>query len=149
MKVCVAGTFNVIHKGHTELLRKAFEEGEEVFIGLTSDEMAESLRVVSVQSYVVRERHLIDEAQRLSGGKRFHIVRITDEHGPAAAGNYDAIIVSKETESTAADINDVRKMKGLKQLKIITIDMILADDGKPVSSTRILRGEITADGNAR
>ena len=149
MKVCVAGTFNVIHEGHTRLLEKAFEVGEEVFIGLTSDEMAKSLREVSVQDYDVRERHLIDEAQRLSGGKRFHIVRIIDDHGPAVTDNYDAIVGSKETEDRARDINEVRKKKGLKELKIIAIDMVLADDGDPVSSTRVLRGEITTDGKSR
>jgi pantetheine-phosphate adenylyltransferase len=149
MKVCVAGTFNVIHKGHTQLLERAFEVGEVVFIGLTSDEMAASLRDVSVQSYDVRERHLVEEAQRLSGGKRFHIVRISDEHGPAATGNYDAIIVSKQTESIAADINEVRKRKGLKGLEIIVIDMVLADDRRPVSSTRVLRGEVAVDGKLR
>jgi cytidyltransferase-like protein len=146
MKVCVAGTFNVIHKGHTQLLRRAFELGDEVFIGLTSDEMAEASRGVGVQSYDVREKNLVAEAQRLSGGKRFHIIRLSDPHGPAAIGNYDAIIVSKETEHVARGINDVRMRKGLKELEVIVIKMVLADDGKPVTSTRVLRGEIFADG---
>ena len=149
MKVCVAGTFNVIHKGHTLLLEKAFEVGDEVFVGLTSDVMAESFRGVSVQSYDVREKNLVDEAQRLSKGKKFHITQITDVYGPAVIGNYDAIVVSEETEHKAQDINEVRKRKGLKELKVIVIEMVLSDDGKPISSTRVLRGEISANGQAR
>lgn len=147
MKVCVAGTFNVIHSGHRRLLEKAFEIGGEVFIGLTSDEMAGSSRGVAVQSYEVREKNLIEEAQQLSGGKRFHITQITDVYGSAVVGNYDAIVVSKETEENALAINEVRKRQGLKELGIIVIGMVLADDGKPVSSTRILCGEICSDGS--
>ncbi len=36
----VAGTFNVIHEGHMALLRRAFQLGDRVLIGITSDEMA-------------------------------------------------------------------------------------------------------------
>ena len=38
--VGVAGTFDMLHKGHKALLRKAFEVGERVVIGLTTDEFA-------------------------------------------------------------------------------------------------------------
>ena len=148
MKVCVAGTFNVIHKGHTSLLEKAFEVGDEIFIGLTSDLMARSFRDVGIQSFDVREKNLAEAAQRLSGGKRFHITQINDVYGPAAVGDYDAIVVSEETERNAIEINKARRRQGLKELDIIVIDMVLADDAKPVSSTRILRGEIGVDGKA-
>ncbi|MCK5038653.1 MAG: adenylyltransferase/cytidyltransferase family protein, partial [Thermoplasmata archaeon] len=37
-KVAVAGTFNVFHKGHRQLLARAFEIGDYIHIGLTSDE---------------------------------------------------------------------------------------------------------------
>ena len=146
MRVCVAGTFNVIHEGHIQLLKKAFEVGEEIFIGLTSDEMAGTFRDLSVQRYEEREKNLVNEVQRLSGGKKYHIAQITDVYGPVAVGNYDAIVVSEETKHKAEGINEVRRRKGLKELEIIVIKMVTADDGKPISSTRILRGEITPEG---
>ena len=39
--VATGGTFDIIHKGHTELLEKAFSISSNVIIGLTSDELAE------------------------------------------------------------------------------------------------------------
>ena len=44
-KVCLGGTFDRIHIGHERLLKIAFEVGEEVIIGLTSDTRAKRGRV--------------------------------------------------------------------------------------------------------
>ncbi len=142
MKVCVAGTFNRIHRGHISLLTKAFEAGEEIFIGLTSDEMAKHGRDVPVETYEAREKNLGEIATELSDGKTFHIVKIEDESGPATFENYDAIVVSSETSDTARKINKIRTSDGLFPLEIIEIDMVLADDGRPITATRVLRGEV-------
>ena len=42
--IATGGTFDIIHKGHIELLKKAFEISSNVVIGLTSDELAEKKR---------------------------------------------------------------------------------------------------------
>ena len=39
--IATGGTFDTIHKGHIELLKKTFEISSYVIIGLTSDEFAE------------------------------------------------------------------------------------------------------------
>jgi len=37
-KVAVGGTFDQFHQGHCKLLEKAFQIGEKVLIGVTSDQ---------------------------------------------------------------------------------------------------------------
>ena len=145
-KVCVAGTFNRIHKGHIALLARAFEEGGEVFVGLTSDEMARQGRGVVISDYASRERALREALLTLANGKDFHILMIEDRLGPAAVGDYDAIIVSSETRATALEINEARQKEGLRPLDIIEIGMVLAEDGVPISSTRVMSGIIKSDG---
>ena len=53
---------------------------------------------------------------------------------------FDAIVVSKETEPGAHEINKIRKKNKIPYLDIIVIDMVSADDGVPISSTRIRKG---------
>ena len=60
--------------------------------------------------------------------------------------DYDAIIVSPETVENAQKINQMRKKLGKKPLEIIKMKHILADDKKPISSTRILENEIDENG---
>ena len=43
--------------------------------------------------------------------------------------------------------NDMRTSKGISPLKILSVDLIKAQDGAPISSTRILHGEIDNEGN--
>jgi pantetheine-phosphate adenylyltransferase len=149
MRVCVGGTFNVIHDGHIALLKKAFSLGGELFVGLTSDMMATGKRAVPVQDYETREKNLTLALSRLSGGKRFSIFMIGDELGPAATEDFDMIVVSKDTEPGALRINKAREARGLRPLRIVRIPMVLARDGEPISSTRILRGQISAGGEMR
>jgi len=140
VKVCLGGTFNVIHEGHIALLSRAFAEGDEIYIGLTTDTMATAKRSVPVQDYDTRFKNLSEAVSKISGGKRFWIFPIDDGIGPAARENFEAIIVSPETVKGAERINKMRAAGGLRQLKIIVIDMVPNSDGEKLSSTRIIRG---------
>ncbi|NIW12582.1 MAG: adenylyltransferase/cytidyltransferase family protein, partial [Candidatus Thorarchaeota archaeon] len=42
-KVAVGGTFDEFHKGHEALLRKAFEVGNRVLVGVSSDDLVKKL----------------------------------------------------------------------------------------------------------
>ncbi len=145
MKVCLGGTFDPIHDGHKALLRVAFEAGEAVLIGLTSDAMARAKRG-GVASYAERRRNL-EALLRAHDWKGFSIEEIDDRFGPAAhRDDLDAIVVSEETEGTATDLNKEREGRGLQRLQVIRVPLLPAEDGLPMSSTRVRDGEIDATG---
>ncbi|MCJ2520720.1 MAG: inosine/xanthosine triphosphatase [Candidatus Thermoplasmatota archaeon] len=145
MRVCLGGTFDPFHDGHESLLRRAFEDGGEVLIGLTSDSMV-SAKGRRVRAFTERKRHL-EQFLRSRGWENFTIEEIDDRFGPAAhLAELDAIVVSEETERTASDLNEVRSSGGLKPLQILRVPLLPADDGLAISSTRISQGDIDASG---
>jgi len=146
VKVAVGGTFQPLHDGHKLLLRTAYGLGGDVDLGLTSDRMSRSARIRDVEPYAERERRLRDWIRK-SLGVEPHIVKLEDPYGSALTEDYDFIVVSPETYPVAAKINQLRKEKGLKPIAIVRVDYVLAEDGKPISSTRIVRGEIDSHGN--
>lgn len=142
-KVAVGGTFDKFHQGHQILLQKAFQIGEKVLIGVTSDEFARSKG--KIEPCNTRMSNLKSTLKKY--GDRYHISRLDDSYGPAIKkDDIQALVVSEQTEPTAVKINQIRKKRGLKALDIITINMVLAEDGKPISSTRIRKGEIDETG---
>ena len=90
-----AGTFNILHEGHKALLDRAFEIGDEVFIGITSDRMASSSRD-KLNTYYIREKAVRDYAA--SKKRPFSIFRIDDMYGPdEMMDRVDVLVVSEET----------------------------------------------------
>ncbi|MDP8012037.1 MAG: pantetheine-phosphate adenylyltransferase [Thermoplasmata archaeon] len=140
MRVAVGGTFHILHKGHKNLLNKAFEIGDEVLIGLTSDAFAKLTRNYQVNPYNVRYRNLVNFVKKF--GKKYEIRMIEDHYGPTVNEEFDAIVVSYETRFYAKEINRIRKSKGLKEMEIYNIGRVLAEDLIPVASTRIVSGDI-------
>lgn len=148
-RVILGGTFNVVHKGHLALLKKAFELGDFVFIGLTSDQMANGNRDVPVQSYEIREKNLLAAVHDIAKGKQFRIDMIEDVYGPAITANYDYIVVSEETKTGAEKINLAREKAGMKPLEIVVIKLVKGADKQKITARRIVRGEIDEDGNVK
>ncbi len=139
MKVCLGGTFDIIHEGHILLLRKAFEIGKKVYIGLSTDELVKKLGK-EAKPYEERKKKLEDFLIRM--GWNAIIEPLNDVYGTAIKEDFDAIIVSPETERRAIEINEIRRRSGLKELKIIKIPYLFANDGIAVSTSRIKSGEI-------
>lgn len=146
MKVCVGGTFNAFHIGHEALLMKCSELGDEIYIGIVIDEFAEKMGK-NVKKYKYRKASVTRFMKKL--GKKFYILPISHRYGDAVDSDYGAIVVSEETKSVAEEINRIRRKKGKKKLDIHTIDYVLAEDGLPVSSTRIINGEIDRFGKVK
>ncbi|MCK5309206.1 MAG: pantetheine-phosphate adenylyltransferase [Thermoplasmata archaeon] len=148
-RICLGGTFNVIHDGHLALLKKAFEEGDEIYIGLTTDKMASRSRKVPLQDYETRLQNLNNVMGQMAGNKPFFVFSLDDPMGRAANGNFEAIVVSQETVRGAEKINEVRARNSLKPLEIIVIEMILAENGEPISASKIIRGQINPKGKLK
>ncbi len=146
--VAMGGTFDVLHNGHKTLLRKAFAVGRKVMIGVTSDEFARSLhKPHKVDPYTKRRNDLEHLLKRRKLFSRATIVPLHDRYGPTVnTSRIDALIVSRRTIKTAYEINAERRARGLKPLDIVPIDLLLADDRRPISSTRIRRGKIDRRG---
>ncbi len=146
MKIVIGGTFSRIHFGHIKLLTKAFEMGDKVCIGLTSDSYVKKHKIVPVYPYSIRKKNLVKVINEMRPGKKYSIVMIDDKYGPSVSQDFDIIVVSPETKPTAININSIRRKNGLKPLRIVTIRRVLAYDGNPISSTRISKGEIDSSG---
>ena len=143
-RVAVGGTFDKFHYGHRSLIAKAFEIGKSVEIGVTSNAFA-GLKEGDIDHCEVRMTNLNNFLQ--GDHENFHISRLDDAYGPTVVDpDFDAIVVSEETEPNALKINDIRVEKGMKPLDIVVVKFVLADDGIPISSTRIRKGEINKKG---
>lgn len=96
MHVCVGGTFEHLHKGHEALLKKTFELGDKVAIGLSSDTLTKKLGK-KVKGFEERRRNLEKFLEEKGWKERAVIVPLSDAYGPAAYENFDSIVVSPET----------------------------------------------------
>ena len=142
-KVAVGGTFDKFHKGHEQLLNKAFEIGETVIIGVTSTEFGGQKG--DVESCSTRMNNLKNFLKDYP--EKYEILRLDDNYGTTIYDEtFDAIVVSKETEKTANKINEIRIENNMDPLAVIVIDTVFAEDGEPISSTRIRKGEINYEG---
>ena len=147
--VATGGTFDEIHIGHLALLSKAFEMGKRVIIGVSSDEFADRVKGKGkiTHSYQQRVASLRLVIQKNFGDVNYEISKLNTSYGPTViSAEVDALIASSETSKKGSEINEVRSKKGIKPLTIVTVDMIRAEDGNPVSSSRIRTGQIDPQG---
>ncbi len=145
-KVVFAGTFDHLHEGHKHIIRTSFRLSKTVALGLTTDKMLEykSDRKL-IQPYDVRYAELMKFIKSELDVERVTIFPIeTTEGGADKMKELDALIVSDEigVVQNAFDINQKRVDNGLKRFHIIVIPRVRTDDGRPLSSSRIRRGEI-------
>ncbi len=148
--VATGGTFDVIHRGHLALLAESFAVSRMVIIGLTGDELATKRRKKPLNGYAARSKSLEAVIREKFSGARYKIVRLDDDFGPAAiTGDIEALVVSQETSRQGAALNRLRRDSGMPKVSIIIVPMVLADDGRRISSSRIRSSEIDPEGNLR
>lgn len=152
MRVAVAGTFGPLHDGHRALFRAALEHGDEgVVVGISSDAFAKESRQPEprpIPPFEERKQNVKATIDSLDQWNRtIEIREFSDEHGFADDDpSLDALVVSPETDEEVAKINRRRRKRSLDPLESIVVPYEYADDGIPISSTRIVRGEIDEHG---
>ena len=148
-KVAVGGTFDELHRGHKVLLVKAFEVGEHVLIGLCSDEFVAKMgKPHMTASYEERLKELEAFLMALGLNGRAEIVSLNDSFGLTVTDRcIEALVVSEETKTIAVKINEKRREKGFSELRIVSIEMVPAENCSPISTTRIREGEIDREGH--
>lgn len=147
VRVCMGGTFDVLHRGHHALLDAAFEAGDEgVGIGVTTDDFANARRSRVVRPYAQRVADLMAFLGRRGYAPRAEVLPISDAVGFALEPRFDAIAATEETLSSAEAINAERVRRGLRPLRVVLAPYVLADDARPIKSTRIRNGEVDAEG---
>jgi pantetheine-phosphate adenylyltransferase len=145
--VAMGGTFDIIHKGHIELLNKAFSISSHVIIGLTGDNLANKMGKKITHNYSKRYEKLNTVIHKNFPNSSYSISKLENDFGPAAIeGKLDALVVSEETRYKGDILNKLRKEKKLPTVKIVIVPMKLAEDGGRISTTRIKNSEIDIEG---
>ena len=147
--VATGGTFDEIHAGHRELLTRAFGLGRSVLIGVSSDNFAAAKKGKNRlrHRFETRVERLVQFIHDEFGNVNFEIKELNDDFGPTSLDrNLQALVVSEETEPKGQEINRIRSSKGFDPLVIVTVTMLKAEDGRPLSSSRIRYGEIDRNG---
>ena len=144
----MGGTFDILHLGHKALLQRALEVGDIVLIGLTTDARASKKRnKTQINPYNIRLANLQNLLKSMKSLDKFQIVPLENDAGPSVIDeDFEAIIVSDETKSTAQKINKIRSANGKTELEIVVVPMIRAQDGNKISSSRIRNKEINSEG---
>lgn len=144
----VGGTFDHFHRGHERLLDEVFSKSEHVTIGVSTETLySDKFLAKTIENFSDRNVQIQDYLQRNNYEAKSKIVHIDDIYGTTLVDkDIDVIFVTKENEKVAHLINSKRKSIGFPLLEIVVVPFVLAEDGKPIASGRIRKGEIDRNG---
>jgi len=146
--VAMGGTFDIVHSGHMALLDKAFSISSKVIVGLSSDQLAEKKGKNLTNDYPKRLSLLKSVIEKNFPNPSYEISKLENDFGPAVIeGSVKALVVSEETGDKGIRLNELRAERNLSPVRIVVVPMVLAKDGKAISTTRIKNFEIDDSGN--
>ncbi|KAH8965251.1 hypothetical protein BDL97_04G107800 [Sphagnum fallax] len=127
--VVLGGTFDRLHSGHHLLLKAAAELAEERVV------LAHLIQPLDVRRAAV-EKFI----KSVKPGLQVQTEPITDPFGPAIVDEgLEAIVVSEETLKGAEAVNKKRAEKGLSQLQVEVVNLVLENGCAEKVSSTILR----------
>jgi pantetheine-phosphate adenylyltransferase len=130
------------------LLNKAFSISSKVIIGLSSDQLATKKGKNPVNDYSKRLSLLKSVIEKNFPNSSYEVSKLENDFGPAVIeGSVKALVVSEETSNKGLRLNELRAERNLPSVKIVVVPMVLAKDGKAISTTRIRNSEIDDSGN--
>ncbi|MBI2010309.1 MAG: pantetheine-phosphate adenylyltransferase [Candidatus Chisholmbacteria bacterium] len=143
-----AGSWDHFHEGHKQFLKKAFSVAEEVWVGVTAPELTRNKPLAAtIESLATRQERVKKFVKSLGMLHRAKFFRLEDIFGPAIEPRVEgALLVSAQTIGGGKAVNDKRQELGLAPLQLIKVPFFMAEDGKPLSSERIRRGEVDRNG---
>lgn len=145
MTTVLGGSFSRLHKGHKQMIAAAFNTGNKVIVGLSTDDYLKHNKAYEGYTYNRRKKSL--DRYMSEFGKEYEILPLDTSSGNTTTNSdYTAIVVSRETLHVAENINRKRIENKLEPLEIISIPIVLAEDLFPLSSSRIMSGEIRPSG---
>lgn len=145
----LGGTFDHLHAGHHALLATAFQVGDEVAIGLTTEAFIAGHPKPDpdrIESYAVRRNALARWIGRNFPGRRWRVVPLENSFGRSVDPGVDVLVVSRDTLNGARAVNRERRRLGRNPIPVVIVPLVLADDLEPISSRRVRGGEIGTDG---
>jgi pantetheine-phosphate adenylyltransferase len=146
--VATGGTFDILHKGHYILLLKAFEIGNQVIIGLSSDNYAKQKKKNIANDYTIRLKNLTKFIKEKFNKSNYSIYELNDFYGPTVLNReVQAIVTTEPSKENCIKINVLRESKNITKLEIVIVPLVEDHEGKAISSTRIRQGEIDINGN--
>lgn len=146
--IFVGGTFDRFHVGHEAVLRKAFEVGDKITIGITTQTYLDTYKPLAVggvqrQSFEERKREIEHYIDGLHTSKEVVFLPIDDPYEPLASdAMYDSVVVTKDNIQTALEINIRRQQQNISILQLVEVPIIPAQDHQILSSSRIRQNHI-------
>lgn len=147
--VIVGGSWDQFHAGHRYLLLAAFEHGEHVDIGVTTDEMLADLEkndADALESFGTRKQHVKSFLDTFGLSDRADILSIDDFRGNAVEADHGILLCTDDTLENAKQVNEERLERQKTPLNLAVLDQITDEEGHVISSTRIRSGAIDRDG---